>query len=864
MKMKNNKSFWGLVCATVLFLVLAYGFVPQVLGGKIVNQGDITGYLGMSHEATTWNHNHPSDHTAWTNSMFGGMPTTMLTGNPQGDWTQKIYNLFLVGKRPASYLFISLLGAFLLMLSLGIGPLVAAGGAIAVTFCSYNLQIIQVGHNSKMLALAFLPWVLASVVFTYRSASKEKRWLPLTILGASLFAMALNFQLKANHIQISYYLAIIIFCYAIVSLVWILARRKELLGRFFAASGLLLVLGCMGIATNANKLIPEYLYSQETMRGGSELTSSDGTSGTKGLDLDYATSWSYGWEELPNTMIANFNGGSSDGEVNPDKSETIALLRQAGQGNLGQVARHLPLYWGPQPFTAGPMYMGAISIFLFIMGLLLCEGKERWWILIPTVIAVLLAVGNNFLPFTKFWYYHMPFYSKFRTVSMALVILQFTLPMLGFLALDKLVRGTVEMERFKRASLIALALTGGFCLLCVLFPGIAGSFTSPSDSQMGPQLSAALASDRRHLLVNDALTSGIFIGLTYLLLLWGYTGGEKASASPSRRLQAAAAICVLVLVNLWSTGKRYLNSEDFVTPRQFNSTFTETAADKAILQDSTLGYRTLDLTASPFNDSRTSYFHRSIGGYSPVKLQRYQDLIDRYLISEITDMQSSLSKVSTYAEASEVIDAPLLSMLNDKYVIISQDAAPIVNTKAQGPVWFVNSVVMAANPDEEIALLGKVDLKNTAVVGADFKEGYDKAVSTLSAASDKASAAVPADSASAASTDKIEMTAYAPNKLTYSYSAGSGKVAVFSEIWYPRGWKAQLEDGTEIPLYRANWTLRAANLPAGNHTLTMSFAPKSYAQSSGISRTFSIALILITLLSAAWIFVQRKEDRKAA
>ena len=389
---KKALLFLGVV---VLFLGLAYGFVPQVLDGKIVNQSDISGYVGMAHEANQWNEEHPNDRTAWTNSMFGGMPTTMLTGNPEGDWTQPIYNAFLTGRRPATYIFITLLGAFLLMLSLGIAPVLAIGGAVAVAFCSYNMQIIQVGHNTKMMAIAWLPWVLAAVIFTYRSAMGQyrkinadetasdhscKSWFSQTLLGAALFGMTLNFQLKANHIQISYYLAIIIFCYVIGLFIWLVSdkTRRHGIGKFLISSTLLLVIGIMGIGANANKLIPTYKYSQHTMRGGSELAVADGDNAgkSKGLDIEYATAWSYGWQELPNMMIPDFNGGSSAGAVNPSKSETIKLLKQYGQTNLRDVAKTLPLYWGPQPFTAGPMYMGAITIFLFILGLLMCDGKD--------------------------------------------------------------------------------------------------------------------------------------------------------------------------------------------------------------------------------------------------------------------------------------------------------------------------------------------------------------------------------------------------------------------------------------------------------------------------------------------------------
>ena len=375
--LKNIGIYAGIL---LLFVVLAYSFTPQVLDGKIVNQSDIASWKGMANEAVTHNAAHPDDPTAWTNSMFGGMPTTATIDDFDGDWTDAIYKFLLTGRRPASYLLIALIGGFLLMLSMGTSRLIAVAGAVAIAFCSYNMQIIQVGHNTKMQAIAYFPWVLAGVIFTYRMAMRLpvaagndakgdwKTWLPKTILGATLFAFALSFQIKANHPQITYYLAIVIFAYAIGQFIYLCINKDKrfLLRNFFIASALLLVIGTVGIATNANKLIPTYKYTPYTMRGGSELTSDSDSHNSKGLDLDYATAWSYGIGEMPNLLIPNFNGGASAGEL-PLDSETGKLLKRAGQPNLKQTMKHLPLYWGPQPFTAGPMYMGAITIFLFVL-----------------------------------------------------------------------------------------------------------------------------------------------------------------------------------------------------------------------------------------------------------------------------------------------------------------------------------------------------------------------------------------------------------------------------------------------------------------------------------------------------------------
>ena len=787
-------------------LVLAYAYVPQVLGGKIVNQSDISGWQGMSHEMMEWNAAHPDDPTAWTESMFGGMPTATIHASTRGDWTQKIYDFLLTGRRPASYLFLSLLGAWLLMLALGIHPLVAVGGAIAVTFCSYNLQIIQVGHNTKMQALAFLPWVLAALIFTYNQIRKEKRWLPGTVLGAALFGLALSFQVKANHPQITWYLALLILIYVIVLVVSIF--RKRLWGRFFTASALLLVLGVAGIATNAVKLLPTWEYTPYSMRGGSTAASESGE-GAKGLDLDYATAWSYGWEELPNLLIPNFNGGSSAGAVNPKHSETYDLLKRAGQPNLKEISKNLPLYWGPQPFTAGPMYMGAITIFLFVLGLFVFKGKEKWWLVAGTVLAVLLALGNHFLFFTKLFYRFAPLYNKFRTVSMALTVLQFTLPMLGFLALDRILRQPDAAALFRKKGWIAAAITGGFCLLCALLPGIAGSFTGSVDAGQPDVLIDALAADRRHLLVMDALRSLLLIGGAWVLLWWG-TRPEKTSG---RLMAACAFVSVLVLFDLGVAGKRYLSADDFVTPRAFQNQFAQRPVDELILSDTDPSFRVLDLTVNVFNDSHPSYWHKNIGGYSPAKLQRYQEFIESTLLGEINQLNKALSGAKTLAEAEAALpNLPGLASLNCRYIIVSGEAPPLRYPYAKGNAWF--------------------------------------------------------DPSFAGESQAVELISYAPNELRYRYSSPEATRLVFSEVYYPVGWTLKVEDtGEELPIKLEGTLLRAAQVPAGEHTLVMRFDPPSYRRGESISRASSILLILAALLAilgAALPALRKAKDKSVA
>ena len=860
-RLKKILTYAGIV---LFFLVIAYAFVPQVLRGKIVNQSDISGYVGMSHEMNEWNKAHPDDPTSWTDAMFGGMPTTTISAPRQGDWTQPIYDALLTGRRPATYLFLALLGGFLLLLSLGVSPLLAAGGAIAVAFCSYNFQIIQVGHNTKMQAIAYLPWALAAFVFTYKKALKGgkgwKKWLPQTLLGAVLFAFAVSFQVKANHQQITYYLAMMLVIYALVLLVWLLAEktRRGRLGRFFAASALLIVMGLAGIATNANKLIPVYRYTAQSTRGGSELASaSNAASG--GLDLDYATAWSYGWEELPNLMIPNFNGGASYSAIDPKYSATAQLYQSAGYTDYREIVKSLPTYWGPQPFTAGPMYMGAITVFLFLLGLGLCKSKDRWWIAICTVLAILLALGNHLMWFTEWFYKHVPFYNKFRTVSMSLVILQTTLPALGFLALDRILKGDVSASEFKNKGILAYALTGGFCLLMILVPSLAGSFTGSVDDGQLDILVYALQYDRRFLMRVDALRSLLLISAAFSLLLWGYYVPKKAKesfdesteagrdASYARRRTAIMLVCLLVLVDLFVTGKRYLSDIDFVTPRTFNSQFTKATVDDIILEDESVSYRILDLTVDPFNSYIRSYWHKNIGGYSPAKLQRYQELIDKYLYDEIDSILDVADSVYTVSELEEQLpELPVLSALNMKYMILGNDNAPAVNDNAYGNAWFVNGVVPASTPDMALGLIDSTDLRSVAVLEpADLEAVSSRTLGV----------AAPGDS--------IAMTSYAPNELHFKYSTTEDCLAVFSEVYYPDGWHAWLADtGEEIPVLRADWILRAAVLPAGGHELVMRFDPRSVSLSAAVSRASSISIIVLLLLAAAGAFVLpgRKEE----
>ena len=779
------------------FLALSFAYFPEVLGGRIVNQSDISGHMGMSHETALWNAEHPDDPARWTGAMFSGMPTAPIASSTKGDMIQPLYNLLLKIPRPVSYLFVSLLGAFLMMLAFGIHPVVAAGGAIAVSFCSYNMQIIQVGHNTKMQAIAFLPWVLAALVFTYRKAVQEglppRRRMAFIALGAAFFGIAVSFQVKANHPQISYYLALLILIYVIVLFIWLLVKKLNQ-KYFWIASVLLLVLGLTGIATNSSKLLPTWEYTPYSMRGGTTSTSGDGQ---KGLDMSYATAWSYGWEELPNLLIPNYNGGSSSGALG-EKSETVQLLRRACQANVSRLRKHLPVYWGPQPFTAGPMYMGAVTIFLFIFGLMYWKGKEKWWLVAASLLAALLALGYHFQPLTSLFFKVMPLYNKFRTVSMILILLQFTLPLLGFLMLDKIVKGDSDAKVLRRQVLTSGGVTIGLILLLALLQSMFGTFSGASDAGQPDVLVAALSADRMSLLWTDALRSLLLVAAAALALLWG-TGGKN------RAIPAAVMICVLVLGDLFLAGKRYLGHDDFVTPKAFLADFDKRPVDEAILADTDPSFRVADLTVNVFNDSHPSYWHKSIGGYSPAKLQRYQEYIDAHLSRDLSSLSAALGKASTLQEAEEAMPyLESLASLNCRYIVIADDYPPLRYPYARGNAWFESAP------------------------------------------------------------GSIEMLSYTPNRLSYGYSSETGGRAVFSEVYYPAGWVARIDGSSELPigLYAggadelgpvAGNLLRCIDLPAGEHRLEMSFEPASYGRGEAISRASSLLLIVLSLLSLGFI-----------
>ena len=810
--MNTLKKWIPYICPIVLFVGLAYAFTPEVLRGKMVNQPDIASWHGMSHEINSYSEAHPNENAPlWTNAMFSGMPSFTFSATYRGDITKYLYDLLFLGKRPPSYFIISMIGGFLLLLAFGINPWLAMAGAIALTFCSYNFQIMQVGHNTKMVAIAFMPWVLAAVVVAYRK---------YTLLGASLFALALSFQIKANHPQITYYLGMIVLLF--VAAEGYTAIKERRWKRFILTSSIVLVGGVLGIASNINHLWPMQEYTKYSMRGGTELSIDEKNAGAKGLKLDYATQWSYSPGETFNLLIPDFKGGASSGGAFGKNSETVQWLKAQGYAGAEQIAGSLPAYWGDQPSTAGPMYMGAVIVFLFILGLFLTRGTLRWWIIALGVIALFLSWGGSMMWFTRFFSEYIPLYNKFRTVSMILVIFQILFPLLGIVAVQQLLDGGFDQKYALKNLYWAGGVTAGFCLLVALIPSLSGSFISGWEKgELPEELIKAMQHDRMVFLRADAFRSFCFITLA-AGVLWLWIGKKIKS------VWVIACLGVLVLVDMWPVGKRYLNDSHFVSQRMFQQQFIQRPVDEMILQDSELYYRVLDLSVNTFNDAHVSYWHKTIGGYSPAKLQRYQEMIDQYISPEMGAMIDEISNCTSWDEAEAAVSHyPVLNMLNTKYVVIQAEGLPLINSAAFGNAWFCSDVVWVNSPDQEIAMVGKVDVSRSAVIHQSYQSLFK----------DFGGSAVD-DAAT------LQLTRYAPNALEFAYSSLSPQLAVFSDVYYPKGWKAWIDE-TPVEIARANYILRALSLPSGTHTIRFAFAPESYSKGATYSRISSALLLLL-------------------
>jgi len=819
--------------AILAFVLLSFAyFFPADIENRILFQHDTAAGAGAGQEVKEY-YEQTGERSRWTNSLFGGMPMYQIAPSYDStkslQWVQKAYQLFLPDY--VCLTFMLMLGFYILLRVFGIPVWLAGLGGIMWAFSSYFFILISAGHIWKFITLAYVPPTIAGIVLAYRG---KLLW------GGILTALFVALQITSNHVQMSYYFFFVILFF--VGAYFEKAWRTKTLPQFFKASAVLIVAALVGIAANVSNLYHTYAYSKETMRGKSELVQTgDATKQTSsGLDRDYITQWSYGIDETLTLLVPNFKGGAS---AALSQSETAMSKANPMYSSL---YGSLTQYFGTQPMTSGPVYVGAFVLFLFVLGCFIVKGPLKWALIGATFFSIVLSWGKNFMPLTDFFIDYVPLYNKFRAVSSILVIAEFTIPLLAIFALKRLLEEPEILKQEKKPLGISLLLTAGIALLLAIAPGSIGSGYVPAqeaqmlqnavNQQMIPanELSGILANlgeIRAELVSSDALRSFIIIGIG-CSLLWLYASGKLRSSL------TIAGITILCLADMWGVNKRYLNDAQFVPHSIRTETFTKTNTDELILQDTSLDYRVLNFATSTFDDNNTSYWHKSVGGYHPAKLRRYQEMIEHHISPE---MQAAYKAIATAGGEMDSVDANkfrILNMLNTKYFIFpagqQRQTVPILNPHAYGNAWFVNKVQYVNNANEEIDALDSIIPTETAVVDARFK---DVLKGTTESYKDSLSS--------------IRLTSYAPNRLTYETNNAQDGIAVFSEIYYPDGWHVTI-DGQPAELARADYILRTMYVPAGQHTIEMRFDPTSLHVTEGIAYG-ALALLVIGIIVAVLI-----------
>ena len=832
--MKTWKKFLPDVVVIIVFAIIsfAYFFVP-ITQGKILFQHDASAGVGAAQEMTEYQ-NRTGETTRWTNSIFGGMPTYQMSPSYQStdglSQVMNAYHLWLPDN--VWFLFAYLLGFYILLRAFDFRQSLAALGSVMWAFSSYFLIIIAAGHLWKVMALAYLPPMIAGVVLAYRG-----RYLS----GFIVTALFTAFEIKANHVQMTYYYLFIILFMVIAYLVK--SIREKQLAVFLKATGVLAAAALIGIAINLSSLYHTWQYQKESMRGKSELVKKDAANQTSsGLDRDYITQWSYGIDETLTLLVPAAKGGAS---VPLGKNATaMAKADPQIQSMIPQLYDAFPQYFGTQPGTSGPVYVGAFVLFLFILGLFIVKGPMKWALLAATILSVLLAWGHNFMGFTNFFLDYIPMYAKFRTVASILVIAEFTIPLLAALTLKKIVDEPDVLSKQMKFAYISLALTAGVAALIALFPDMMGPFVSEQERQMigsiqgmdGGTARTILAniSDMRAAMVSSDAWRSVIIILIGFALLFAY------KLKKLRADYMIAALLVLCLVDMWQVDKRYLNDEMFVPKSERDMPQQPTATDIEINKDKSLDYRVLNFASNTFNENETSYFHKSIGGYHPAKLRRYQEMVDAYIVPEMQKaMQAIAAKGGNMQQVDGVKLFPVLNMLNTKYFIFPLQGGatmPLKNIYAQGNGWFVDKIDYVADANAEYAEVGKIDVRHEAVADKQFE-----AVLGQAKAND--------------STATVKLDKYEPNNLQYTVNSKNGGIVVFSEIYYP-GWKATV-DGQSVELGRVNYILRAVNVKPGKHIVVLDFHPTSISTTETIAY-ISIVILLLAIAGAGYMEWKKK------
>ena len=818
------------VLAVVLFAVISFAyFFPADIEGRILFRHDSSAGRGAGEEVSQY-HQRTGEQSRWTNALFGGMPTYQIA--PSYDSTQplakveKAYHLWL--PENVWYVFVYLLGFYILLRAFDFRWYLAMLGGIVWAFSSYFFIIIAAGHIWKVIALAYLPPMIAGIVLAYRG--KYLWGLVVTALFGAL-------EVMANHVQMTYYYLFIVLAMIIAFMIDGI-RRKEYM-HLLKATGVCVVAALIAISLNLSNLYHTWSYGQETMRGKSELVKENTANQTSsGLDRDYITQWSYGIDETWTLLVPNTKGGAS-----VPMSRSTTAMKHANP-EFEPVYQQIGQYWGEQPMTMGPVYVGAFVLMLFILGLFIVKGPMKWALLVVTILSVLLSWGRNFMPFTDFFIDYIPMYAKFRTVSSILVIAEFTIPLLAMLALKKLFDEPEQMKPRMKYVGISFLLTGGVALLFSLMPSVFfDSFISSTEmrsiqslpSEYVQPLLDNLTEMRKAVFTADSLRS-FYIVLVGTGVLLSVVFGKL------KKEYAVGIILVLCLVDMWTVNKRYLNDELFVPKSEREAPMPKSAAIDHILQDKSLDYRVLNLATSTFNENETSFYLKSIGGYHAAKLRRYQELIDAHIDKEINSVYNAVSKAGcdmTQVNGDSIY--PVLNMLNTKYFILplqGGQTVPLENPYTYGNAWFVDKVNYVDNANQELDMTGQLPLRHEAVADKKFREqlGDGVAQDTLSV---------------------VNIKAYEPNQLTYEVNSDKGGVIVFSEIYYP-GWTATV-DGEEQELGRVNYVLRALRVKPGKHEVVLSFFPKSIDRTETIAWSAYVVLLLI-LLYLGWSALRRRGD----
>lgn len=819
----------------VIFAVIsfAYFFVP-VSQGKILFRHDSQASVGLGQELTQYEQ-RTGEVTRWTDSVFSGMPTYQIS--PSYNSTDGLsavmsaYHLWLPDY--VWFIFAYLLGFYILLRAFNFRQSLAALGSIIWAFSSYFLIIIAAGHLWKVMALAYLPPMIGGVVLAYRG---KFLW------GFIVTAVFTAFEIKANHVQMTYYYLFIVLFMVIAYLVQ--AIREKRLQHFFKASGILIAAALIGIAINISNLYHTWEYQKESMRGKSELTKANSANQTSsGLDRDYITQWSYGIDETLTLLVPDAKGGAS---VPLSQNATaMAKANPEVENMLPQLYEAIPQYFGTQPGTSGPVYVGAFVLFLFVLGLFIVKTPIKWALLAATALSILLSWGHNFMGFTNFFLDYVPMYAKFRTVASILVIAEFTIPLLAALALKRIVDEPTVLTKNMKYVYASFALTAGVALAIALMPSMMGPFVSDQERQMlsGIQgmtpdvqnmMLSSIATMRGAMVSADAWRSIviIIIGVAMLLLF---------KAQKIKAIYLIVGISALCLIDLWQVDKRYLNDEMFVPKSERDTPQQATATDLQILKDKSLSYRVLNFASGAFNENNTSYFHKSIGGYHPAKLRRYQEMIDKYIAPEMqTAMQAIANKGGVMSEVDGRKLFPVLNMLNAKYFIVplqGNATTSIQNPYAQGNGWFVDKLTYVADANAEYAGVGKIDVSHEAVADKKFEPILGQTQTNDSTAS-------------------VVLTKYEPNNMTYTVNSTKGGVVVFSEVYYP-GWTATI-DGQPAELGRVNYILRALNVKAGKHEVVLDFHPTSISTTETIAYA---ALIVLLLAICVAIYSEKKKQK---